>query len=398
MWPIRHLLIAAILAFSGNGVRAADNAPLVIRMAYLGQREQPVLPHSYLDVPPADEGVQGARLGIADNNTTGRFTRQRFELDEVVIGEDEAATDALHGLVGKGHRFVVVDLPAEKLLAIAALPESKDVTFFNARAKVDELRGESCRANILHMIPSRAMLADALVQYLVLKRWRNILLAVGPTEDDRAYAEAMKRAIKKFGARLVQEKPWTYDPGARRTDTGHYAIAAEAARFTQGISYDVLVVADEDGEFGDDLSYRTTDPRPVAGTQGLVPTAWARPHEQWGATQLQNRFLRQAERWMTERDYAAWMAVRAVGEAATRTKSNDPATIDRYLRGKEFELAAFKGTKLNFRDWDGQLRQPILLADTRSLVSVSPQEGFLHQFSTLDTLGIDRPETKCHLR
>lgn len=208
----------------------------------------------------------------------------------------------------------------------------------------------------------------------------------------------MKRAIKKFGARLVQEKPWTYDPGARRTDTGHYAIAAEAARFTQGISYDVLVVADEDGEFGDDLSYRTTDPRPVAGTQGLVPTAWARPHEQWGATQLQNRFLRQAERWMTERDYAAWMAVRAVGEAATRTKSNDPATIDRYLRGKEFELAAFKGTKLNFRDWDGQLRQPILLADTRSLVSVSPQEGFLHQFSTLDTLGIDRPETKCDLR
>lgn len=172
MWPIRHLLIAAILAFSGNGVRAADNAPLVIRMAYLGQREQPVLPHSYLDVPPADEGVQGARLGIADNNTTGRFTGQRFELDEVVIGEDEAATDALHGLVGKGHRFVVVDLPAEKLLAIAALPESKDVTFFNARAKADELRGESCRANILHMIPSRAMLADALVQYLVLKRWQ----------------------------------------------------------------------------------------------------------------------------------------------------------------------------------------------------------------------------------
>jgi hypothetical protein len=26
---------------------------------------------------------------------------------------------------------------------------------------------------------------------------------------------------------------------------------------------------------------------------------------------------------------------------------------------------------------------------------VSPQPGFLHQFSELDTLGIDRPETKC---
>ena len=68
-------------------------------------------------------------------------------------------------------------------------------------------------------------------------------------------------------------------------------------------------------EFGDYLSYHTFDPRPAAGTQGLVPSAWARPHEQWGATQLQERFLRQAKRWMTDRDYAAWMAVRAIGEA-----------------------------------------------------------------------------------
>jgi ABC transporter substrate binding protein (PQQ-dependent alcohol dehydrogenase system) len=59
------------------------------------------------------------------------------------------------------------------------------------------------------------------------------------------------------------------------------------------------------------------------------------------------------------------------------------------------DLAAFKGVKLSFRPWDGQLRQPILLADADSLVSVSPQPGFLHQFSELDTLGIDRPETKC---
>jgi ABC transporter substrate binding protein (PQQ-dependent alcohol dehydrogenase system) len=207
----------------------------------------------------------------------------------------------------------------------------------------------------------------------------------------------VKRAIKKFGAKLVAEKTWDYDPGARRTDTGHYAVAAEVARFTQGLSYDVLVVADEDGEFGDDVPFRTTDPRPVMGTQGLVPTAWARPHEHWGATQLQNRFRRKAGRWMTERDYAAWMAVRAVGEAATRVRSIEPAHLTGFLRGEEFELAAFKGAKLTFRAWDGQLRQPILLASANSLVSVSPQPGFLHQFSELDTLGIDRPETSCRM-
>jgi ABC transporter substrate binding protein (PQQ-dependent alcohol dehydrogenase system) len=164
------------------------------------------------------------------------------------------------------------------------------------------------------------MLADALVQYLVVKRWTNLLLVVGRSDGDREFAADIRHAALKFQAHIVEEKPWTFIPGARRTDTGHFAVQAEVARFTQGISYDVLVVADEDDEFGDDLSYRTFDPRPVAGTQGLVPSAWARPHEQWGATQLQDRFLHQAKRWMTDRDYAAWMAVRAVGEAAARTQ------------------------------------------------------------------------------
>jgi ABC transporter substrate binding protein (PQQ-dependent alcohol dehydrogenase system) len=293
---------------------------------------------------------------------------------------------------------VVTDLAAPELLSVADLPEAAPATIFDIAAPDDRLRGEDCRANILHLLPSRAMLADALVQYLVAKRWSNLLLVVGHGEGDRELAGDFQHAAKKFQAHIVKEKPWTFVPGARRTDTGHFAIQAEVARFTQGISYDVLVVADEEDEFGDNLSYRTFDPRPVAGTQGLVPSAWARPHEQWGATQLQDRFLRQAKRWMTDRDYAAWMAVRAVGEAATRAQSADPAAISAFLRSDRFELAAYKGARLSFRSWDGQLRQPILLADARSLVSVSPQPGFLHQYSELDTLGIDKPETKCRMR
>src|SRR6202040_2835367 len=72
--------------------------------------------------------------------------------------------------------------------------------------------------------------------------------------------------------------------------------------------------------------------------------------------------------------------------------------ISAFLRGDQFELAGYKGARLSFRSWDGQLRQPILLADARSLVSVSPPPGrFLHQFSELDPLGIDRPESKCRM-
>jgi len=385
------IIVATLVA-----TRAYADAQTV-QIGWLSQAVKRTLPLSYLDQPPEDEGVQGARLGIADNNTTGHFTGQSFELVERVTPEDGDIATAFRDLAAKGTRLVVTDLAAPDLLAVAGLSEAATATIFNTGASDDRLRGEDCRANILHLLPSWAMLADALIQYLVTKRWPALLLVVGHGEGDREFAGDIRHAAQKFQAHIVKEKPWTFVPGARRTDTGHFAIQAEVARFTQGISYDVLVVADEEDEFGDDLSYRTFDPRPVAGTQSLVPSAWARPHEQWGATQLQDRFLHQAKRWMTDRDYAAWMAVRAIGEAATRSKSTDPAAISAFLRSDRFELAAYKGARLSFRSWDGQLRQPILLADARSLVSVSPQPGFLHQFSELDTLGIDKPETKCRM-
>jgi ABC transporter substrate binding protein (PQQ-dependent alcohol dehydrogenase system) len=391
------LLLAVLIAVTAVDGAHARGEGETVQIGWLSQAVKRTLPLSYLDQPPRDEGIQGAQLGVADNNTTGHFTGQSFALIEAIVPENGDVAAGFRELTAKGIRLVVTDLGASQLLSVAGLPEAGSVTLFNAAATDDRLRGEDCRADILHLLPSRAMLADALVQYLVAKRWRDILLVVGHGEGNREFAADIRHAAQKFQAHIVQEKPWTFVPGARRTDTGHFAIQAEVARFTQGISYDVLIAADEEDEFGDELPYRTFDPRPVAGTQGLVPSAWARPHEQWGATQLQNRFLRQAKRWMTDRDYAAWMAVRAIGEAAVRSNSTDPSAIVAFLRSDRFELAAFKGTRLSFRSWDGQLRQPVLLADARSLVSVSPQPGFLHQFSELDTLGIDKPETKCRM-
>jgi ABC transporter substrate binding protein (PQQ-dependent alcohol dehydrogenase system) len=398
-WHRCHCSLLLAIVIVGMGLPADSRAGgQKIEIGWLSQTVKRTLPLTYLDQPPDDEGIQGARLGIADDNTTGQFTGQAFELIESSAPERGDAAAAFHDLAAKGVRLIVTDLDAAQLLRVATLPEAVQATIFDTGTSDDRLRAQDCRANVLHLLPSRAMLADALVQYLVVKRWADLLLVVGHSDADREFADDIKHAALKFQAHIVDEKPWTFIPGARRTDTGHFAIQAEVARFTQGISYDVLVVADDEDEFGDDLSYRTFDPRPVAGTQGLVPTAWARPHEQWGATQLQDRFRRQAKRWMTDRDYAAWMAVRAIGEAASRTQSSDPAVISAFIRSTRFELAAYKGARLSFRPWDGQLRQPILLADARSLVSVSPQPGFLHEFSELDTLGIDRPETKCRMQ
>ena len=385
-------LLALLLALP-----AVAAEPVTVGIGYLALAPKRVSPQVMLDPPPADEGLQGARVALADDQTTGRFLNQTFALHESVQPDADAVLAAARAMLAGGERVVVTDLPAPLLLQVADLPEARDATLLDATTEDDRLRGPDCRARVLHLLPSRAMLADALMQYLAVKRWRNVLLVQGPHDADRDYADALRRSARKFQLRIAADKPWTFQPGAQRTDTGHVSIGAEVARFTQGLSYDVLVVTDTENEFGDDLAYRTTDPRPVAGTQGLVPAAWAHPFEQWGATQLQARFQKQAGRPMTERDFGAWMAVRAVGEAATRGATSDPAAIGAFLRSPKFELAAFKGSRLTFRPWDGQLRQPVLLADARSLVSVSPQPGYLHQFSELDTLGIDQPETTCKL-
>jgi ABC transporter substrate binding protein (PQQ-dependent alcohol dehydrogenase system) len=371
--------------------------PVTVGIGYLALAPKRVAPQVTLDPPLTDEGVQGARLALTDNQTTGRFLNQAYALHESLQPDADAVMAAARAMLATGERVIVADLPAPLLLRVADLPEARDAILLDATSEDDSLRGTDCRARVLHMLPSRAMLADALMQFLAVKRWRSLLLVQGHGEADAAYADALRRSARKFQMRIVADKPWTFEPGAQRTDTGHVSIGAEVARFTQGLSYDVLVVADTANEFGDDLAFRTTDPRPVAGTHGLVPAAWARPFEQWGATQLQARFLKQAGRWMTPHDFGAWMAVRAVGEAASRGPGADPASIAAYLRSPKFELAAFKGSRLTFRPWDGQLRQPVLLADTRSLVSVSPQPGYLHQFSELDTLGIDQPETTCKM-
>jgi ABC transporter substrate binding protein (PQQ-dependent alcohol dehydrogenase system) len=239
------------------------------------------------------------------------------------------------------------------------------------------------------------MQTDALVQFLAFMRWRKLFLITGPQEGDKLWAEAMKRSAKKFGLQLAAERPWTFGPLARaRGDT---PTRAEALVFTRGLDYDVAVVADEAGDFGDYVPFHTVDPRPVVGTQGLIPTTWHPTLEVWGAAQAQNRFRRLAGRLMRPLDYQVWAAMRAVGEAAFQKKTTDPAALAAAIADPAFTLPGYKGVALSFRPWDHQLRQPLLLVQPQALVAVAPEQGYLHQRTPLDTLGIDLPETQCRL-
>jgi len=385
------MLLTGVIATA----RAAD--PAEVRIGYL-RLVAPRITLSLLQTPADNDGAAGALMAIDDNNTTGKFLNQRFSLEEVRL-RDKDDPAAAAALADRGVSLIVADLAADLLLKAADVGRSRGLMLFNAGAIDDSLREEDCRANVIHTAPTRSMLADALAQYLAWKQWRRWLLVVGSHPADKLYAEALKRAARRFGARIVAERVFEDTGGARRTDSGVVQVQRQIPVFTQEApAYDVLVAADESEVFANYLPYRTWDPRPVAGSAGLVPASWDASHGQWGAYQMQNRFTARFSRRMTALDMQAWSAVRMTGEAASRARSAETKDIVAYLKSSEFALAAFKGQRLTLRDWNLQLRQPILLADGRMVVSVSPQEGFLHQVSELDTLGVDRPESKCKLK
>ena len=361
-----------------------------IKIAYIMQERAVPTALSNLDAFIQNKGIIGAELAIEDNNTTGQFTAQHYELVKIVVPLSCNAQQWFIEDIAEDINFVVVNLPSAKLKIMADLPQAQNKLLFDVATRDDALRGQQCRDNVLHIQPSRAMRADALAQFMLKKRWQKWFLVTGMNENDRLFSKAIKRSAKKFGVKIIAEKNWKHTYDARRTAQSDVPV------FTQDVEdYDVLVVADEQGLFGEYLDYRTWKPRPIIGTQGLVATSWHKTHEQWGAVQMQNRFKEAAGRSMEEEDYAAYLAVRAIGEASVRTKSNQLLPIKNYLLGDKFALQGYKGKPLSFKAWNGQLRQPILLAAPRSLVAVAPIEGFLHQTTELDTLGFDLPESTC---
>jgi ABC transporter substrate binding protein (PQQ-dependent alcohol dehydrogenase system) len=392
---IRSFFVAAALCLLVADLPAAETTE--IRVAYL-RHPAPRTAISLVEVPAANDGLAGAQLAVDDNNTTGKFLNQHFVLEDTRLKDNDDPAAAVAAIAGRGVSYVIADLPPDDLLKAADAGRASGLLFFNVGATDDRLREQECRADVVHTAPTRSMLADGLAQYLVWKKWRKWLLVVGSHDADKLYADALRRAAKRFGAAIVQELVFEDSGGARRTDSGLALIQSQIPLFTQSApDHDVLVAADESQVFAAYLPYRTWLPRPVAGSAGLVPTSWDASHDQWGAIQLQNRFVQRFARRMTALDMQAWSAARMIGEAAAHSRAADAQTMLDFFKGPDFALAAFKGIKLTLRDWNLQLRQPILLTDGHVVVSVSPQEGFLHQFSELDTLGVDRPESKCQL-
>ena len=385
----RLLAVTMALLVDGSSVAALDIRAFVIRVDYPA-----LLPISRFDLVPDDLGFAGAALADEDNQTTGAFLGLTFETSNIAIAPDglEARLDEV---LAEGADLLIVMANADDTLLISDRV-GPDVLILNATARETSLRDDQCRGNLLHVAPSQAMMADAVIQFAMWKQWRRLFLIQGSNPSDRALGDAYRRAAAKFGAEIVEEREFEDTGGSRRTDTGHVLVQRQIPVFTQGAAdHDVVIAADASDVFALYLPFHAWTPRPVMGSGGLRPVSFHAAHEAWGAPQIQRRFEALSGRYVQEADYQVWLALRVIGEAVVRTNSATPAVLKDYILSEAFELAAFKGRKVNFRPWNGQLRQPVLLTDSKITVSVSPQEGYLHQRSTLDTLGLDQPESAC---
>jgi ABC transporter substrate binding protein (PQQ-dependent alcohol dehydrogenase system) len=330
---------------------------------------------------PASDGLQVAL-------DEGEFELQAVDaavtLSKQTAGSLEAARSAAQAAEKSGAAVLVTDLPADWTLAVA---DAVKLPVINVGEAADRLREQDCRARLFHIIPSERMRADGVAQTLVSRKWSKVLLLVGPSEQDQSRSAVAQASIKRYGLQVVAVKPFKLSGDPRERDLANPLL------LTAGTTYDAVWVIDSDGEFARGLPYRIVLPRPVVGDAGLVALAWHAQFERYGAPQVSRRFAKAVGRPMTDSDWSAWMAGKALIATAIAAPKG-PAVAWAQALAKT-PLDGSKGTNLSFRPWDGQLRQTMLLTDGQGVIAQAPVEGLLHPTNVLDTLGADAPEKRC---
>jgi len=331
----------------------------------------------------------GARLGLEDLNQLSRVAKTRFALSRETVADADQMVAAIGRMKSDGVGLFLLDAPDDVVAKVAAATKDDDILLFNATATGDALRNDACQANLFHTAASESMLTDALAQYLKSKKWPRVLILQGPLPADAEMVASFKRSAQLFGLKIEDTRAFVLgnDPRAREQN--------DLAFLTGDADYDVVFVADAQGEFALGVPYAVLDPRPVVGASGLVPRVWHWSHLRNGAPQVHGRFERLNHRRMGGPDWGAWVAMKAIGEAVARTRAQDTDSIADYIRSDNFRVDGSKGVGLTFRPWDNQLRQPILLSTDTWITAVAPIEGFKHRTDDLDTLGYEARDTTC---
>ncbi len=383
-WMGRCMGGMAALLLGGVTQAAAFKAVLLVP-ADDPRLERTRVERAYLGHPtgPAQDGVQvalkEARMELDAAGAT-------LAVETVTVADAAAVRTAAQKAEKGGAAALLTDLPADWTLAAA---DAVKLPVLNVGAADDRLREQDCRAQLLHVIPSERMRADALAQTLVSRKWMSVLLLSGPSPQDMQRSAVAQAAIKRYGLKLTAAKPFKLSGDPRERNLANPLL------LTQG-AHDVVWVVDSDGELARSLPYRTATPRPVVGDAGLVALAWHAQYDRYGAPQVSRRFYKSAARPMTAHDWSAYMGAKALAAAAVAAPKGPVAAFQKALLAEEVDGS--KGVPMSFRPWDGQLRQTLLLTDGQGVIGTAPVDGVLHPKNTLDTLGVDAPEKLCKAR
>ncbi|HEU5272050.1 MAG TPA: ABC transporter substrate-binding protein [Xanthobacteraceae bacterium] len=388
------LLLAFIFAFPAQAQQPPARQTLTIGYVEIAGdlRYEPIRGADRIILKTRAHPYAGAEVSIDDAAPLRRVLPVDFALTRISVSSaEEVAPAVLQAIESRGIHFFLIDAPPAAFAPLAAAVRGRDALLFNVSAPEDSLRRELCAAELVHTFPSLAMRMDALVQYLVARNWRDVIVLEGPLAADAASAAAFERSAKKFGARVVAHQRFKPGTDPRERDQNNPTLLTATNR-----DYDAVFVADAAFDFARQLPYRTQRPRPVVGSIDLEPVAWHWTWEHNGAPQVQARFAAHAAgRHMESGDWAAWIAVRMIVQAALRTRSTDFHAQRDFILSGAFD--GDKGLAVSVRAWDHQLRQAMLLASPYAVVASAPVEGALHRTNELDTLGDDAPESPCHL-
>ena len=393
-WDVALVAVLAGVALAPASAQQAAAAQREVRIEYLSRDGDP----AYAEVAsddgvyraPPPEPFAGAELAIRDTRATAHAVGATIKLERQVLDPDADAVAAARQAVDGDAAALIVDLPRADLEAIGKALPPNSLPVFNIRHPETDLRADLCGTPVFHVLPSTAMLTDALAQFLVKKNWKQTLVLVGPLPADKTLADSFAASAKKFGAKIVDTKSFVFGNDPRQRDQTNVALMTASSR-----DYDALFLADTTRDFGRFVPYQQARPRPVVGTEGLQASAWDAIAERYGAPQVNHRFERNAHRPMTDGDWAAWVAVRSVVEAITRGKAKTGSDIVAALLGPDIAVDVSKGVEGSYRRWDHQFRQGIMLTSGDAVADYAPFEGFLHPGTTLDTLGIDEGESPC---
>jgi ABC transporter substrate binding protein (PQQ-dependent alcohol dehydrogenase system) len=355
-------------------------------------RYEPVKAFERLVLKTREHPFAGAQVGLDEAQALTRVLKTDFALERITVKSADEVAAAVQQALDRDIHFFIIDAPAEAYKALAAAVRGRDALLFNVSAPDDSLRRDLCAREIVHTIPSLAMSMDGLVQYLVSRKWRDVLVLEGPLPADAVMAKAFENSARKFGARIAAHQNFKPGTDPREREKNDPALLSAINR-----DYDVVFVADQDFDFVRQVPYRTVRARPVVGSIDLEPVAWHWTWEHNGAPQVNSRFQKlTGGRRMEGADFAAWIAVKMVVQSTLRTRSIDFAKQRDFILGP----ATFDGNKglaVGVRPWDHQLRQAILLAAPYSVIASAPVEGFLHRSNELDTLGDDEPDSPCRM-